>query len=915
MRLALTAIALCAVIHAQSVRPPYAITGARVITAPGKTLDSATILVRDGLIEAVGEKLAIPADARVFDAKGLTIYPGLIDAATNYGFPLPTRTTVVPVPVVPGTPDDPSLPDRYLRPQPTGVNPDILAATKMTVPAQPDSRRNQGFTTVLSVPRDGYWQGMSALVNLQPGPANQAIVVSPVAMHVSMQTPAGTGGASRYPSSLMGIFAVLRQSLLQAQQYREALQLYESNGKRGVVRPVFDPVSASLLPVLSGSIPVVFSADNAEQIRRVIRFSDEFKLRPVILGGTEAWKVADLLKQRNVPVLVSLGFQPPPAGRSFGAPADPASELPVNNSARIAAEENPGKLEKAGLRWAFVTGSWERPDQIREKVRAAIARGLSPDAALGALTARPADILGAASQLGSIEPGKIANLAFFDGPVFEAKSRVQSVMIDGQFFYPAASGPAERRTQVAAQVRTAEPPAAPTDDPTPVTPGAAKPPSTTASPIPSRRPPDPEPAVKDVVIRNATILTITKGTISSGSIWIHEGKIQEVGANVKAPSDAKVIDGSGRFIMPGIIDSHSHSAISGSVNEMGPSVTAQTRVTDVLNPDDVSIYRAAAGGVTTLNILHGSANAIGGQNATIKTKWGSPVEGLMFPGAPPGIKMALGENPKRANSGAVRGARFPGTRMGVENVIRESFKAARNYKLAWAAYDARTAKGEKPMPPERNLTLDALRDVLDGKILVHAHCYRADEISMLLDLADEFGFKIRSLQHVLEGYKVTEKILKHGAGASTFADFWGYKMEAFDGTAYNAAMMVKAGVRTALNSDSDERARRLYQEAAKAIKYGGLTEEQALRLITTEPAWMLGVDKRVGAIEPGMDADLAIFNAHPFSAYARVEMTLIDGQVIFDRERDIRSRIGWKEDFEPETPPSTGLADSDEDYR
>ena len=228
------------------------------------------------------------------------------------------------------------------------------------------------------------------------------------------------------------------------------------------------------------------------------------------------------------------------------------------------------------------------------------------------------------------------------------------------------------------------------------------------------------------------------------------------------------------------------------------------------------------------------------------------------------------------------------------------------------AFEKLADVGEKAIAPERNLTLDAIRDILDGKVLVHAHCYRADEISMLLDLADEYGFKIRSLQHVLEGYKVADKIRKHGAGASTFADFWGYKMEAFDGTAYNAALLVKAGVRTAVNSDSDERARRLYTEAAKAIKYGGLSEEQALRLITTEPAWMLGVEKRVGALEPGMDGDLAVFNAHPFSPYARVEMTLVDGQVIFDRERDLKTRVPWRPEFETNATVPTSDGDEEE---
>ncbi|MBC7927354.1 MAG: amidohydrolase family protein, partial [Bryobacteraceae bacterium] len=717
---------------------------------------------------------------------------------------------------------------------------------------------------------------------------------------------------------------VLRQSLLKAQGYREAQKLYEASGRSGLPRPTSDPVSEALLPVLDGKIPVMFAADSAEQIRRAIRFADEFRLRPMILGGVEAWRVSDLLKARNIPVLVSLSLQPAAVGRSIFAAPGAEAEIPANNPARIAAEENPGKLETAGVRWAFATGTWERADQIRDKVRTAIRRGLAADAALKALTVSPADILGASAQVGTIEKGKIANLAFAEGDIFEQRTRVRAVMIDGQLYFSPAVLPGNRGSALISRNQSSPaqtaPPAqtdgqtqpATNDDPSPATPRAARPENTTASPLPDRRPPNPEPVARDLVIRNATILTVTKGTIANGTIWLHEGKIEEVGASVKAPADAKVIDGTGRFIMPGIIDSHSHSATAGGVNESGPAVTAQCRITDVLNPDDVNLYRSAAGGVTTLNILHGSANAIGGQNATVKLKWGSPVEQMLFPGAPRGIKMALGENPKRSNSRASGTPRFPATRMGVENVIRETFKAGREYRQQWDDYQAKVGRNEKAMPPERNLTLDAIRDVLDGKILVHAHCYRADEISMLLDLADEFGFKIRSLQHVLEGYKVTEKIKKHGAGASTFADNWGYKMEAFDGTAYNAALMVKAGIRTAVNSDSDERARRLYSEAAKAMKYGGLTEEEALRMITAEPAWMLGVEKRVGAIEPGMDADLAVFNAHPFSPYARVEMTLVDGQVVFDRERDLKARLPWKEEFERDANAPTSEAGHDD---
>ncbi|MBI3697148.1 MAG: amidohydrolase family protein, partial [Acidobacteria bacterium] len=615
--------------------------------------------------------------------------------------------------------------------------------------------------------------------------------------------------------------------------------------------------------------------------------SDEFKLRPIIYGGAEAWRVAGVLKARNVPVLVDLNLEPPSTGGFFSGSRRGAEE-PPNSPRRFAAESNPAQLEKLGVRFAFASAGMERPELIPAQLRTAMLRGLSKAAALRALTLAPAEILGAGGQLGSIEPGKIANLSLFDGDAFEERTRLKAAVIDGRFYFPSVT------PQAGATGRNFA--------------GGGRPPQArtpAAVPAPERKPPGPEPPSKDVVIYNATILTVTNGTIENGSIWIQDGKIKQVGKSVPSPEGARRIDGSGRYIMPGIIDSHSHSAVSGGVNEGAPAISPQVRITDVLDPEDIDLYRALAGGVTTLNILHGSANAIGGQNAVIKIKWTRPVEEMIFPGAPPGMKMALGENPKRSNFSTPGGTpRFPATRMGVENVIRESFTHAREYAKAWDDYRARAARGEKALPPERNLALDTLADVLAGKILVHAHCYRADEISMLLDIADEFGFKIRSLQHVLEGYKVADKIRKHGAGASTFADSWGYKMEAYDGTAYNAALLAKAGVRTAVNSDSDERVRRLYQEAAKTMKYGGLTETQALRMITLDPAWMLGIDNRVGSIEPGKDADLAIFNGHPFSPYARVEMTLINGQVFFNRQRDVDTRVPWKEEFEPERPPA-----------
>ncbi len=403
-------------------------------------------------------------------------------------------------------------------------------------------------------------------------------------------------------------------------------------------------------------------------------------------------------------------------------------------------------------------------------------------------------------------------------------------------------------------------------------------------------PPDAPPVI---LIQNATILTVSHGTIEHGSILIRDGKIAAVGQGIKAPDGAQIIDASGQFVTPGIIDCHSHIAIEGGGNEGSISVSSIANIADVIDPQDMDIYRALAGGVTAANILHGSANAIGGQTVVIKLRWGQPAAKLIFEGALPGIKFALGENPKRSNFPPPPGQprRYPATRMGVEETIRAAFTETRDYKKKWDEYKKRTAAGEKNLiPPRRDLRLEPLVEILEGKRYVHAHCYRADEILMLLRVAQEFHFKVRTFQHVLEGYKVADEIAAAGAGASTFSDWWAYKVEAYDAIPYNAALMTRRGVLVSINSDSGEEARHLNQEAAKAIKYGGLTEDEALKLVTLNPAIQLGIDHRVGSIDVGKDADLAIFNRNPLSDYAVVQKTLIDGRVYFDRQADVLGR-------------------------
>jgi imidazolonepropionase-like amidohydrolase len=424
-----------------------------------------------------------------------------------------------------------------------------------------------------------------------------------------------------------------------------------------------------------------------------------------------------------------------------------------------------------------------------------------------------------------------------------------------------------------------------------------------------RRAPD-EPT--ETLIRNATILTVSHGTLQNSDILIRKGKIAAVGQNLKASANARVIDASGKYVMPGIIDCHSHTMLD-AVNELTYSVTSMARIRDVLNPTDEAVYRALAGGVTTANLLHGSGNPIGGQNTVVKFKFGRPIEEFIFPGAPPGIKFALGENPKRTNFNPPgQGRRYPATRMGVEEVIRDAFVRARDYKAAWDDYRAKSRNNKNLIPPRRDLELEPLVEVLEGKRLVHAHCYRADEILMLINIADEFGFKIRTFQHALEGYKVAKEIARHGAGASIFTDFWGYKIEAYDAIPYDAAILTRAGVSVSVNSDSDERMRRLNIDAAKLMRYGDMTEEEALKTITMNPAWQLGIQDRVGSIDVGKDADITIWNAHPLSVYSHVETTMIDGEIFFDRQQDMTRRAEMErerlalEKAEPNRPPEKG---------
>jgi imidazolonepropionase-like amidohydrolase len=859
----------------QPTQPPaFAITNARVVIAPGRTLERATVLVNRGVIREVGADVDVPAGAWTVDGTGLTVYPGLIDAMTTLGQETaPAGQGGGGFGGAGGFGQDVD-PDQYSwgpedRP---GTFTWLSAADELDASDERFERwRNAGFTTALAAPASGFVTGDGAMLNLAGGRAREMVVANRVATRVNLQARGFPG----YPGSLMGSFAYLKQLYMDGRHYDDVWTAYEEDPV-GKVRPEWDRALDPIRDALRQQRPVLFPASGAVEIRRALQTAEVMDLPVIVYGAQGAWDAAELLGEAGTPAIVDLDW---PA-----APADGEDQDPDLRTLRTReyAPTTPAALARAGVRFAFTADGLRNPDEARAKIRVAIERGLSPDDALRALTVWPAEIFGVQDRLGTIETGKIANLVVADGDLFTAGTRLEWVVVDGRPFEMAEAPARMAGGNGPGRARPGGPPGAdaPDEDPD-AEPEDAEETSTAPVPMADDAGPYRDDAV--TVIRGATVVTVTGPTIENGTVVIRDGRIAAVGgADAAVPSGARVVDGTGMYLSPGIIDAHSHIA-AGAINEGSVNVSAMVSIEDVVDPDDISIYRALAGGVTSINILHGSANPIGGRNAVIKLRWGADAPGLAFEGAPPGIKFALGENVKRDRNPD----RYPGSRMGQQDVIRQAFLDARAYMARWDAYEAARSRGDgDALPPRRDLKLETLAEILRGERLVHAHSYRGDEILQLLRTAEEFGVRIATLQHVLEGYKVADEIAAHGAGASTFSDWWAYKVEAYDAIPYNAALMTERGVLVSINSDSGEEMRHLNQEAAKTMKWGGLSEEEALKLVTLNPAIQLGVQDRVGSIEVGKDADLVLFNAHPLSMDAVVQKTYVDGKLYFDIELD-----------------------------
>ncbi|MBI4625867.1 MAG: amidohydrolase family protein [Verrucomicrobia bacterium] len=969
----------------------HAITGARIVTAPGAAIERGTVVLRDGLIAAVGPEadVNVPADARVWPAEGKTIYAGLVEPLAEVHLPAALKAPATATPgeggrggrggrgAAPTTPTETIAPAAAARSWNARVTPERDVAKVLVADDRgATALRELGFASAVVTPGRGIFRGESALVSLSGRAPNATLVRARVAQHVAFEVGGFRDGG--YPGSLMGCIALIRQTMLDAQWLRAALDAHGKNP--AIERPEENASLHALFDYVTAAKPVVMDAADELDLLRAQKIAGEFKLKLVLRGRGTEYRMAAALAAKKTPVIVPLNF---PAVPEVETPEKAADVSLATLQHWELAPANAGRLAAKGVAVAFTTAGLRTPDsQFWPAVRLAIKRGLAPEAALAAVTTAPAQMLGVADLVGTLAPGRLGHLIVATGDLFAADStaEITDVWVDGIHFETEAAQKVDARGTWTVAWRGATAPdelriesrpgGGPTGPTAPATGGRPRArlggkdltlaqsrnqltllapadvfqgadakgtvrlagtvtggmiegtgllPDGTAfrwsaeRTAAAEKPAAPAPreekflATTDawpagaygrkgipaqpgwVLVKNATIWTSgPAGRIAGGDLLVHAGRIERIGKNLAAPAGAVVIDATGRHLTAGLIDCHSHTAISRGVNEGTSAVSVEVRVGDVLDATDVGIYRQLGGGLTVANLLHGSANPMGGQNQVIKLRWGAPPEELKFAGAKPGVKFALGENVKRSNFTPPAGTpvRYPQTRMGVEQIMADTFAQARDYERAGREFK----DGRAPLPPRRNLRLEAALEILKGERVVHIHSYRQDEVLMFIRLAQREKLTVATFQHILEGYKVADEMAKLGAGGSAFSDWWAYKYEVADAIPHGGAMMRAAGVVVSYNSDNNELARRLNTEAAKAVKYGGVPEDEALKFVTLNPAKQLRIDDRVGSLEPGKDADFVIWSGSPLSTYTRAEQTWIDGRRYFSLEDDAALR-------------------------
>lgn len=929
----------------------YAFTNAVIHIDYETKIENGTLLIKNGKIIAVGEKIELPASAVVYNLKKKHIYPSLIDLYSDYGITKSEKSNTKK-----------SAPQFETNNKGAfnwnqSIKPEIEAGKLFKVDSKKaEELRKLGFGTVLTHQQDGIMRGTSALVTLGNNQANAEMLRDNVANHLSFNKGSST---QNYPGSLMGIIALIRQT------YYDVDWLF-NNTK-------VDEFNISLNTVIDNwKLPQIFEANDKLNILRADKIGDEFEIQYIFKGKGDEYQRIQEIKAAGGKLIIPLNFP-----KAYEV-SDPYNSLIISYSAVKnweLAPYNLGIVANNEIEFSITASDLKDKKKFFKNLRKAIKCGLSEQAALKALTYSPATFIDEYDRIGSLAQGKLANFIITSENLFAEKNIIHENWIRGkqhilssyniidlrgnyslnlgkkiydlkvqgepkklkgsiEFIGTKDNKPDTNKVNVSISIArnnislsfnpkdnfekgtirlsgTVTNNAGIWDGNGQLSDGnwikwtairgkhdpekkEKKEEEIDSLVVPRIQYPnmaygfDSLPKAETMIIKGATVWTNeAEGIIQNTDVVIHNGIIAAIGKNLSFEG-AKIVDGKGKHLSAGIIDEHSHIAISRGVNECTQAVTAEVSIADVINSDDINIYRQLAGGVTASQLLHGSCNPIGGQSGLIKLKWGSAPEEMKIKETDGFIKFALGENVKQSNWGQSNTKRFPQTRMGVEQVYYDAFTRAKEYQKKWDEFAAIPEKERENTPaPRIDLEMETLNEILNQERFITCHSYQQSEINMLMHMADSMGFRVNTFTHILEGYKVADKMKKHGAGGSSFSDWWAYKFEVNDAIPYNGAIMHKQGIVVAFNSDDAEMGRRLNQEAAKAVKYGGVSEEEALKFVTLNPAKLLHLDHRIGSIKVGKDADLVLWSDNPLSVYAKVEKTIIEGAVYFDAVNDV----------------------------
>ncbi len=911
----------------------FAFTNAKIYVNPNTIIKKGTLLIKDGKVISSGKSVSIPKNAQVIDLKGKTIYPSFIDVYTTFGIQTPKREGW-----------------SGKRPQYEAgrkgyywndhIRPDVNPLNQFKFDTKKAKELlNLGFGVVNTHLEDGIMQGNGVLVALNPNSTNAYRILDKESGNY-LSFSKSKKSRQTYPTSRMGAMALLRQTYLDADWYTKGkmkntdLALQALNDKKDLAQ--------------------IFRGGNYLDDLRADKVGDEFGIQYTIVGGGDEFERINDIKNTNATFIIPINFR-----KAYDV-SDPflADQVALSDMRKWNQEpSNPSVLAKNKVPFALTTYQLKKATDFTANLRKAIKYGLNKTKALEALTTIPANIL-KNNKIGNLNNGSYANFLITSGDIFDKNTTLYenwvqgdknvvnpmniknlsgeyTLTANGKTYNMTISGKGAKQkatikqgdkkvnskfsfkdnwvtitlregdnfTRLSSFVEDKNLKGTAIDNNGNTSRWSAvfnskkkdkkdkkgdknKTPEIVAVTYPNVGYGNTsKPKQENILIKNTTVWTSENGTILNNTdVLIKNGKISQIGKNLSSRG-AKVIDGTGKYLTAGIVDEHSHIATS-AVNEAGHNSTAEVTIEDVVNPDDINIYRNLTGGVTSIQVLHGSANPIGGRSAILKLKWGENADKLIYKNSPKFIKFALGENVKQSNWGDLQTVRFPQTRMGVEQVYIDYFQRAKEY-------DAKKKSGQ---PYRKDLELEALAEIINKERFISCHSYVQSEINMLMKVAEMFDFNINTFTHILEGYKVADKMKKHGVGGSTFADWWAYKYEVNDAIPYNAAIMHRQGVTVAINSDDAEMSRRLNQEAAKLVKYGGLSEQEAWATITINPAKLLHLDQQTGSIKEGKDADVVLWSGNPLSVYSKAEKTIVDGTIYFDIDADLQKRKSIKEE-------------------